>query len=127
VEAARAENLPVLFSANAFATRKDREFTGFRLDAASRLAGMDAVVDSAGFIAAVRYGDFPWDVEAYSDLAAAHPWKWYAAMDLCVEEAIAGDACLRRIRIDSTVWLLHRCRQAARERGIADPMPVLQG
>ena len=52
-----------------------------------------------GFVAMARYGFYPWSVAAYIELAAAAPWRWFSAMDLCVEPEIARDdaAVLDRI------------------------------
>lgn len=133
VQAARALNYPVLFSANAFAktwpTGHEREgfFKGFRLPNPAQFKGLDAALDSAGFVAAAHYGDYRWTVEDYFDLVQAHPWAWYAAMDYCCEPQIAQDRPLRLLRMAATAGMLGQCQKEASQRGIPAPMPVLQG
>lgn len=133
VAAARERAYPVLFSANAFASSyprgHEREgfFRTFRLPDPAQYTGLNAALDSAGFVAAVRYGDYRWTVSDYYDLVAAHPWAWHAAMDYCVEPQIAGDRPLRLLRIAATARMLAECRAEARRRSLPMPMPVLQG
>lgn len=133
IAAARHHRYSVLFSANAFAVRyrggheREGSFRGFRQPKAHVLAGLDAALDSAGFVAAVRYGDYPWTVEEYLDLVAAHPWRWWAAMDYCCEPEVARDRPLRLLRMAATVAQFFECRSLARKRSLADPIPVLQG
>ena len=95
----------MMLSANAFA-RVDRnhEFVGFKLAAAEALPReADLCLDSAGFTASALYGDYRWTVREYYDLVCAGPWTWHSAMDLCVEDEVAGDAGTRRLRIDMTI------------------------
>lgn len=133
VAAARERRYPVLFSANAFARTyavgHEREgfFKDFRLPEADQFEGLDAALDSAGFVAAVRYGDYRWSVEDYFDLVQSHPWSWYASMDYCCEPQIAQDRPLRLLRMAATAYMLGRCNAEAAYRGLAKPMPVLQG
>jgi len=133
VAAARERGYPVLFSANAFARtyprghEREGYFKAFRLPDAVQFAGLDAALDSAGFVAAVRYGDYRWTVDDYLDLVQAHPWAFWAAMDYCVEPQIAGDRPLRLLRMAATANMLGRCRAEARNRGVKAPMPVIQG
>jgi len=65
---ARALCAPVLVSANAFSERRDhggwREWVRFRTEPLKLLDGMDAYLDSAGFVAAQRYGGYDWSVDA---------------------------------------------------------------
>lgn len=112
---ARSLDAPVLISANAL-RRRDGTFR-----APSGLDGLDAALDSAGFVAMVRYGGFPWTVAAYCMAAVAYPWSWWASMDCCCEPEIARDrdAVLERVR--ETARLLGECRR------YGEPMPVLQG
>lgn len=122
--------LPLLFSANAFArVNRDKEFVGFKLDAAAALPStLDAALDSAGFTASVAYPDYRWEPEQYLDLVAARPWTWAACPDYCVEPQVAADAAIRRLRIEATATMFHRAANAAARRGIAVPLlPVLQG
>lgn len=131
--AAREAGYPVLFSANAFATtypsghERAGDFAGFRLPRGGQLDGLDAALDSAGFVAAARYGDYRWGVSDYYDLVQAHPWSWHAAMDYCCEPEVAGDRPLRLLRIAGTAVNLARCQAEAGARGLPNPMPVLQG
>lgn len=133
VRAARTRGLPVLFSANAFAQRyprgheREREFRRFRLPDPEQFKGIDAALDSAGFVAAVRYGEYQWEVEDYLDLVASFPWTWWAAMDYCCEPQLAADRPLRLLRMAATVARYEACASAARRRGLSAPMPVLQG
>lgn len=133
VRSARARNLPVLFSANAFAQRfpkgHDRAgaFRRFRLPDLAQFDGLDAALDSAGFVAAVRYGEYQWDVADYLDLVASFPWRWWAAMDYCCEPQVAADRPLRLLRMAATVARYEACAGQARRRGLQAPMPVLQG
>jgi hypothetical protein len=132
VKAARERGYPVLFSANAFATveqRGEREgaFRRFNLPDPEQFAGLDAALDSAGFVAAVRYGDYRWSVESYYDLVQAHDWTWHASMDYCCEPEIAKDRPLRLLRIAATANMLAKCMKEADRRLVKPPMPVLQG
>ncbi|TAL72849.1 MAG: hypothetical protein EPN79_02065 [Burkholderiaceae bacterium] len=124
-----ATGLPLLFSANAFAkVGADREFNGFRLDAARRIPDdVDASLDSAGFVAAVRYGGYRWEIDDYLELVAARAWSWWATMDYCVEEAVAGNTGVRTLRIDATLSNYFKCARRAAQRGLSAPMPVIQG
>jgi len=133
VTAARERGYAVLFSANAFARiyprghEREGYFKGFRRPDAAQLAGVDAALDSAGYVAAVRYGDYRWTVADYLDLVASHHWTWWASMDMCCEPQIAEDRPLRLLRMAATAALLWQCGREARERGLDAPMPVLQG
>jgi len=133
VAAARERGLPVLFSANAFARtypkghEREGYFRGFSKPDPEQFAGLDAALDSAGFVAAARYGDYRWTVEEYFELVQAHPWAWYSSLDFCCEPEVAGDRPLRLLRMAATAAMLGRCRREALERGLPPPMPVLQG
>lgn len=125
-----ASGLPLMFSANAFSRLKsDKEFAGFRLEAAARIPeSTDAALDSAGFVAAAILGDYRWSVDQYCDLAAARKWTFWSAMDYCVEQQVAPDAATRRLRVDATVARYFECANRAAQRGIQAPLlPVLQG
>lgn len=133
VAAARERGYPTLFSANAFATTYPKgheragDFQGFRLPDADQFAGLDAALDSAGFVAAAHYGDYRWTVDDYVGLAAAHRWAWWSSMDLCCEPEVASDRPLRLLRLAGTASLLGQCRRRAQERGLSMPVPILQG
>jgi hypothetical protein len=123
---------PVLFSASAFMRPWPREerwrmrFPGFR-SAAKLPLRLDAALDSAGFVAMKVHNGFPWTVDAYADLAASYPFAWRASMDLACEPQLAADQDEIKLRQAHTVRLYSECRRAFRDRGLADPMPVLQG
>ncbi|ABD72049.1 hypothetical protein Rfer_4363 (plasmid) [Rhodoferax ferrireducens T118] len=128
VQAAYAAGLPVLFSANAFAKSNQGEFFGFNLKAAQNIpADLDAALDSAGYVAAVRYGDYRWTTEQYYSLVASRKWAWHAAMDYCVEPPVASSLVVRLMRLEATATGYLRCCNEARKRGLPLPMPVLQG
>jgi hypothetical protein len=131
--AARRLGYPVLFSANAFARvfgdghERAKEFAGFRLPKGGQLDGLDAALDSAGFVAAARYGDYRWRVADYYDLVESFPWTWHASMDYCCEPEVAKDRPLRLLRIAATAQMLAQCQAEAKARGLPAPMPILQG
>jgi len=133
VAAAREFGYPVLFSANAFADaypeEHDRayEFRKFHFPDPEQFDGLEAHLDSAGFVAAVKYRDYRWTINNYLDLVASHPWVWWAAMDYCCEREIAQDRPLRLLRIAATVHMLGKCQVGAARRGLPPPLPVLQG
>lgn len=124
---------PVLVSANALAIRRpDRHgtptFAGFRTAGLSSLDGLEAHLDSAGFVAMVHYRGFDWSVAQYVALGAAYPWRWFAAMDACVEQEIAPQRSIVQDRISWTIALNIACRREARAQGCLDRlMPVIQG
>lgn len=131
--AARERGYPVLFSANAFALHygnthtRAGEFRRFALPDPEQFAGIDAALDSAGFVAAVHYGDYRWTIDQYLDLVQAHPWTFWASMDYCCEPEIAHDRALRLLRIAGTTSNYFECAAAAQRRALSAPMPVLQG
>jgi hypothetical protein len=128
VAAANAANIPVLFSANAFAVTKDREFQRFNLSAARKLpATLRAALDSAGFVAMAKYGGYRWSESDYMSLVAARDWDWWAAQDYCVEPPVAGAVVTLEMRLQATaLGYLRGCR-LAKEWGVKPPLPVLQG
>lgn len=133
VQAARERAHPVLFSANAFAKtypaghERAQEYRGFRMPDPEQFRGLDAALDSAGFVAAAHYGDYRWSVEDYYDLVASHPWSWHASVDYCCEPQVAKDRPMRILRIAATAAMLGTCRREATRRGLPMPMPVVQG
>ncbi len=124
---------PVLVSANALSTwRTDhqglRRWCGFSRHTLPLVAQHPVSLDSGGFVAAVRYRGYPWTVAHYTDLAAAAPWQCWFSLDLCVEDAVAGDREAVLDRISGTVRLNRDCLAAARRHGITDTFcPVIQG
>ena len=128
VSAARNAGYPVLFSANAFMVRDDEGRTiKIRRPSADQLAGLDAALDSAGFVAADRYRGYPWTVDQYLDLVEAHPWAWYSSMDYCVEPEYTGSFIETMFRVAETCRMYGVVSRAAEQRGLPAPVPVLQG
>lgn len=128
VALARDQGLPVLFSANAFMVRDSQQnIQRVRLADPDHFGALDAALDSAGFVAAVKYRGYPWSISQYLNLAQSYPWAWYAGMDYCVEPEVAGQESTVLFRMAETCRMYGELRAAARERGMRDPMPVLQG
>ncbi|MEJ8837747.1 deazapurine DNA modification protein DpdA family protein [Ramlibacter sp. AN1133] len=130
VEAAAAARIPVLFSANAFAItdKETKEFSGFRLSALKKMpAHLDAALDSAGFVAMARYGDYRWTAEEYMQLVSSRDWTWWAAQDYCVEPPVASASVTKEMRLHATVQGYHRGVRLAQKWGVKNPMPVIQG
>ena len=132
---ARARRLqqPVLISANALSrwSRKRgwREWTGWSTRQLGNAAGLHSLcLDSAGFSAMVSYGGYPWSLDDYIRLAAAHPFRWWASLDYCVEHEVAGDRDEVLDRISRTIRANVECRIRADDFGILPSfMPVIQG
>ena len=120
---ARDLNAPVLVSANALRRRAG----GFRQPSIELFSGCNVALDSAGFVAMVRYRGYPWSTSDYVRLAKSHPWAWWAAMDYCCEPEVARDRAEVRARIASTVRHHGECCACADDLGVAAPLPVLQG
>ena len=141
VHEAHQAGLPVLFSANAFAKTNQRprcigplalpagaNFSGFNLAAARNLPeGLDAALDSAGFVASNVYGDYRWDVSQFYTLVESRNWAWHAAMDWCMEPQVAASKLIRRLRLNATARGYWACVAEASRRGTQMPMPVIQG
>lgn len=130
---ARALQLPALISANGLSCWSDRrgwrEWVGWRLGQLRNAKGLSALcLDSAGFVAAARYGGFPWSLADYVALAAAYPFRWWASADYCVEAEIAHDREEVIDRLARTIRANRDCRRLAQDHGIADTLlPVIQG
>jgi len=116
---------PILISANAL--RKSHGYPGFRSITPNMFNGCDVALDSAGFVAMVRYGGYPWTTADYVSLAKSHPWAWWAAMDYCCEPQIAPDRFEVMKRVRDTVRHLKICQEEAERQNVKPPMPVLQG
>lgn len=131
LEVAREHSIPILVSANAFsrtsveASSRGEPWT-FR-QPSKLLQGLDVALDSGGFVAMSKYNGYLWSIPEYLDLVASHDWTWWAAMDLCVEKEVAGDRIERRLRIAQSARNWYECAARARDRGLSDPLPVLQG
>lgn len=132
---ARARSLQqtALISANGlsrWSTKRGwREWAGWRTHQLKNALGLSALcLDSAGFVAAARYGGFPWTIADYVALASAYPFRWWASADYCVESEIARDREEVIDRLSRTIRANRDCRKLAEDIGIADTMlPVIQG
>ncbi len=98
-------------------------------------------IDSAGFVATIRYGGYRWSVEEYVDAIVKnfdnplmpHPWSWWSAMDFCCEPEIAANRAEVARRMQAT--LDHYAETMAHltawrregETDTPDPLPILQG
>lgn len=114
--------VPLLVSANSLWDDKRKRFKG-----CSAYIGRDVALDSSGFVAMKLYGGYRWTADQYASLALAMSPAWWAQMDFCCEPEIAGSRAEIETRIQRTISGLMDCRAAARNIGIGDPMPVLQG
>lgn len=118
---ARTIGAPVMLSCNAF--RRD----GRWMTPGEALEGLDIALDSAGFVAMMRYGGFPWTINEYLSFVQRGEWAWYASMDLCCESEIAKNRQEVIRRIIETAHNYNRLCDMALNRNMAPPMPVLQG
>ncbi|RWO23349.1 hypothetical protein [Mesorhizobium sp.] len=84
-------------------------------------------LDSAGFVAMVRYWFYRWNLDQYVALAGAYPWDWWAAPDFCCEREVAHDRTEVKARIHATAAKLAWTQLVARDMGVKPCMPVLQG
>ncbi|WP_288806388.1 hypothetical protein [uncultured Novosphingobium sp.] len=134
LERARRMQRPMLISANCLSRWRTaaggwREWRGWRtgtLDNAKGLKSLD--LDSAGYVLMARYRGYPWSIADYMALAAAYPFRRFAAADYCCEAEIAGDREEVLDRIARMVATNRECRSRAGDLGILDRfMPVLQG
>lgn len=133
LQRARAMGVPALISANCLSRwkRRDgwREWAGWRLGTLANAVGLRSLdLDSGGFSAMVRYNGIPWSVDQYMALAASYPFRRFASLDYCCEEAVARDREEVLDRISRTIRANRDCRQRAADLGIPDRlMPVIQG
>lgn len=113
-----------LVSANAlFDHSKGR----FRHPAPDLFSGLPMALDSAGFVAMVRYWFYRWTLDQYVDLAGSYPWVWWAAPDYCCEREVAANRSEVLSRVRATAAKLSWALQVAADRGVKPCMPVLQG
>ena len=133
LDRARQLQQPVLISANALSRwsrrRGWREWTGWTTGPLANAAGLHSLcLDSAGFSAMTTYGGYPWTVGDYVRLAAAYPFRWWAALDYCVEHEVAGARDEILDRISRTIRANIECRLRGEDQDILDSfMPVIQG
>lgn len=116
---------PMLMSANAFfGWTKDgeRKLNRFKIP-----PGLDIALDSAGFVAMSKYGQYPWTEEQYLELAGLYDWAWFSTPDYCVENEIAGDRNTVRLRMAATIAAYYRVAAKAARMGLPNPIPILQG
>ncbi len=113
-----------LVSANALFNHK----TGrFRHPTPDLFCGVPMALDSAGFVAMVRYWFYRWTLDQYVALAGSYPWIWWAAPDFCCEREVAHDRETVLARVTATAAKLAWTQQLADDVGVSRPMPVLQG
>lgn len=124
---ARKHKLPALVSANAFFRHKADGPGSFKLPSPGQFDGCNVALDSAGYVAMARYRSYPWTLEDYIELAAAAPWAWWASADYCVEPQVASSEFDVQMRLAGTVRNYLRLCVLAEERGITQPLPVIQG
>lgn len=122
LEKAKLIGAPILVSANSLWDNKRKRFSGWQC-----YAPHDTALDSSGFVAMKLYGGYRWTVSQYVALAREMRPTWWAQMDFCCEPEIAGNRTEVFARIDKTAEHLNDCSDTARQGGIPDPMPVLQG
>ncbi|WP_298674073.1 hypothetical protein [uncultured Sphingomonas sp.] len=133
LQRARTLGRTALISVNALSRWSEkrgwREWAGWRLGQLHNARGLPGLcLDSAGFVAAARYGGFPWSLADYVSLAAAYPFHWWASADYCVEAEIAHDRDAVIDRLARTIRANRDCRTLGEDAGIADRlMPVIQG
>lgn len=113
---------PILVSANAFWRNG-----AFRFANNALFGGADVALDSAGFVAMLRYWGYPWTLGDYVNFAGRMRPTWWAAPDYCCEPEIARDRTEILSRVVRTAFKLDWCQQVATDRGVPPPMPVLQG
>lgn len=134
VAGAVAIGAPILISANALARRwtvemreSDEDHPGFRKPPAERLRNVRVALDSMGFTAMSLWGGFAFTAAQYIELAASHDFEFWSALDLCCEPEVARDGEQVLARIMETAWRYDELRLMANDRGIKDPLPVIQG
>ncbi len=124
--------LPVLISANALFDHKNKRFREVPMN----LNDLNVALDSAGFVAMHRYGNFPWTMQQYIELATTYSFAWWSQMDFCCEPEIASDRAKVLERVEATGQMLHYCRQQyfcwmeqapEIESMTSPPMPIIQG
>lgn len=116
---------PMLMSANAFfGWTKDgeRKLNRFKIP-----PGLDIALDSAGFVAMSKYGQYPWTEEQYLELAGLYDWAWFSTPDYCVEKEVAGNRDTVRLRMSATIAAYYRVAAKAARIGLPNPIPILQG
>src|SRR3546814_20662959 len=72
----------------------------------------------------VTYGSYPWTVDDYVRLAAAFPFRWWASLDYCVEQEVAGYRDEVLDRMSRTIRANIECR--LRAEGAGHDAPLMQ-
>lgn len=111
-------------------TKRMKEWNGWNTSQLRHAHGLAAIdLDSAGFVAMALKNGYEWTVRHYVEgLCAAHPWRRFSSMDMCVEPEVARDRDEVRERIVKTAALNRECRIVAAGCGIEDRlMHVIQG
>ena len=121
---ARDIGAPVLISANAFWQHARKRFW---IPRRQLFNGVDLAIDSAGFVAMLRYWHYRWPLYKYVDFVKAVAPTWWAAPDYCCEREIAWNRAEVLSRVTRTAFKLEWTRQVAADTGVPPPMPVLQG
>lgn len=111
-------------SANAF---YDHERRRFRRVHADLFHGVPTALDSAGFVAMVRYRGYRWTLGQYVAFAGTYPWDWWAAPDFCCEREVAADRAEVLHRVRATAAKLAWALALAADMGVKPCLPVLQG
>jgi len=111
-------------------TKRMKEWSGWNLSQLRHAGGLASIdLDSAGFVAMALKNGYEWTVPQYViGLCAAHPWRRFSSMDMCVEPEVARDRDEVRERIVKTAALNRECRLVSEDCGIEDRlMHVIQG
>ena len=126
--AARALGYKVMVSANSFVAR-DRFGEPVRVRRPGHaFDGLDAALDSGGFVGMSHYGEIPLPTEAYvHSVVASYPWAWYAQPDYCCEPKVAASRSDVRLRQAASAALFLECTSIASRAGLPGPIAVLQG
>ena len=126
--AARALGYKVMVSANSFVVRDSFGDPARVRQPARGFDGVDAALDSGGFVGMSHYGDLPLPTEAYVHrVVASYPWTWYAQPDYCCEPKVAASRSDIRLRQAASVALFLDCTAIASRAGLPGPIAVLQG
>lgn len=120
---AKIQGYPIMISVSRLWRKKTARFAR----PGKGLEGLDLFLDSAGFTAQSQWGGYPWSPAQYLDVVSLGRWAHWSQMDCCCEPQIAADQAEVRRRIRQTAEYLEILTHGARDRGIADPLPVLQG
>lgn len=143
--------LPKMISAGAVWNKKAKRFGRIGTGAWS---GAGSALDSAGFVAMMKHGGYPWTVDAYVEMVVHarparpkgdkasdelpeedyFPWHFWSQMDFCCEVQIAPNRAEVERRMDLTTSGYAACLESwlywADNEGmnwVPPPLPILQG